>query len=124
MTRINLIEPKELTDSHLVAEYREIMRLPGNLHQSLNRKSKPFALNEIPEKYTLGKGHVKFFYNKMRFLDNRFKNLVVEMNKRGFRTRFSNTNIFKDCPEEFYGHYTPDKEAIEINLSRIKERLL
>lgn len=61
MTRINLVDPAELSTKHLVAEYREIMRLPGNLATSLNRKGKKFDLKEIPEQYTLGTGHVKFF---------------------------------------------------------------
>ena len=60
MTRINVVPVKELTNKHLVAEYREIMRLPKNLNTSLNRKGKPFNMNEIPEDYVLGSGHVKF----------------------------------------------------------------
>ena len=65
MTRINLVEPKELSTKHLVAEYREITRLPSNLKLALNRKSKAFSMTEIPSEYVLGKGHVKFFFDKM-----------------------------------------------------------
>jgi deoxyribonuclease (pyrimidine dimer) len=61
MTRVNVIPVQELTKQHLVAEYREIMRVPGALKKSLQRK-KPFCNSEIPENYVLGKGHVKFFY--------------------------------------------------------------
>ena len=35
MTRINLVDPTELSQKMLGAEYREITRLPGNLYQSL-----------------------------------------------------------------------------------------
>lgn len=122
MTRINVVEPSSLSDQHLVAEYREIMRLPGNLKTSLNRKTKKFTMEEIPKAYTLGKGHVKFFYDKMAYLDKRFKQLVAEMKKRGFATNFENTNIFKDCPQEFLNDYTPDAYAREINIKRLKER--
>ena len=30
MTRINIVEPSELTDQHLIAEYREITMVPGS----------------------------------------------------------------------------------------------
>lgn len=122
MTRINLVPPSDLSDAHLVAEYREIMRLPGNLNKSLNRKAKPFSMSEIPDSYTLGSGHVKFFYDKMEFLDTRFKSLVVEMGRRGFKASFADTDVFKSCPSRFYNDYTPTTEEISINVSRIRER--
>ena len=39
MTRINIIEPSELTDQHLIAEYREITMVPGSLKRTLVSKS-------------------------------------------------------------------------------------
>ena len=122
MTRINLINPKELSRLHLVAEYREISRLPGNLKTSLERKGKPFSLNEIPSQYTLGKGHVKYFYDKMLFLQNRFKALVNEMIERGYNPTFRDDTIFIPENKAFYNDYVPTKEAIELNIQRIKER--
>ena len=88
MTRINVVPTAELTTKHLVAEYREITRLPKNLKQSLNR-AKPFSLNEIPLHYVLGTGHVKFFYNKMLFLQKRYEELVNEMLSRGYNPPLS-----------------------------------
>ena len=49
MTRINLVKVEELSDQHLIAEYRE---LPRCLKQKVN-------LKDAPDRYTLGKGHVK-----------------------------------------------------------------
>ena len=122
MTRINLIPPKDLNTKHLVAEYREIARLPDNLKKSLNRKTKPFNLTEIPQKYTLGTGHVKFFYDKMLFLQKRFESLVNEMLRRGYNPNFRDSSIFIPNNTIFYNDYQPTTEAIEINLARIKER--
>lgn len=123
MTRINVIPVEELTDKHLVAEYKEILRLPKNLNKSLNRKSKPFSSAEIPASYTMGKGHVKFFYDKFRWLDRRFKQLCGEMKARGYVTNFEGFKGFSEVPSKYYGDYMPDQKAININLERIKERL-
>ncbi len=122
MTRINLVKPSTLSTKHLVAEYREIMRLPGNLNKSLNRKTKVFSFSEIPPKYVLGKGHVKFFFDKMLFLEKRHQALVVEMIKRSYEPQFTDSaDIFK-CDPLFYNDYTPTQKAIELNKQRIKER--
>lgn len=122
MTRINIVPVETLSRQHLVAEYREITRLPGNLRTSLSRKSKPFSSSEIPNEYVLGTGHVKFFYDKMLFLENRFKQLVNEMVKRGYNPSYMDETIFRDCPQHYYNDYTPTEEAIELNVYRIKER--
>ena len=105
-----------------MAELHEITRLPGNLRKSLNRISKPFSMSEIPEKYTLGTGHVKFFYCRMKYLQKRFENLVEEMIRRGYNPTYRDSSIFQ-AEERFYNDWTPDEEAIEKNRSRIKERL-
>lgn len=122
MTRINVVDPSELSTKHLVAEYREIMRLPGNLSLSLNRKGKKFDLKEIPETYTLGTGHVKFFYNKMAFLEKRFKSLVQEMLRRGYNPTFRELEAFSVCDGQFYNDYVPTEEAVNLNKQRIQER--
>lgn len=121
MTRINCIPVQELTTKHLVAEYREITRLPNNLAKSLSR-AKPFSMSEIPTQYTLGTGHVKYFYNKFRYLQKRFENLVEEMVRRGYNPKYRDSSIFK-VEEKFYQDWTPDEEAMRKNRERIKERL-
>lgn len=122
MTRINVVPPAELSTKHLVAEYREITRLPKNLTTSLNRKSKAFSFSEIPEQYTLGTGHVRFFYNKMLFLQRRFESLVQEMLKRGYNPTYRDSGIFITKDTTWYNDYVPTTEAIEINRQRIKDR--
>lgn len=120
MTRINLVDPKELSAKHLVAEYREIMRLPNNLKKSLSRRN--FSMQEIPNEYVLGTGHVKFFYDKMEFLKKRFESLVEEMLYRGYSPNFRDSNIFIPQDKKFFNDYIPDEKAIKINKQRIKER--
>lgn len=122
MTRINLVPVSELSRQHLISEYREITRLPGNLEKALNRKSKPFSMMEVPPNYVLGPGHVKFFFTKMKFLEERFEQLVNEMIKRGYNPNFRDSSIFRNCLPEFYHNYRPTEEALELNRARIKER--
>jgi deoxyribonuclease (pyrimidine dimer) len=122
MTRINVVPVQDLSVKHLVAEYREITRLPNNLRKSLDRKTKPFSMSEIPTQYTLGQGHVKFFYDKMTFLKNRYEQLVEEMLRRGYNPSFRDSSIFTQFPIQFNNDYQPTQEAILINQQRIKER--
>ena len=122
MTRINVVPPSELSTKHLIAEYREIARLPGNLMKSLTRKSKPFSKDEIPPEYVLGTGHVKFFYDKMQWLGERFRDLWVEMVRRGYDPQFRDNTPFVSVPSEYFGYYHPTQKAIELNRQRIKER--
>ncbi|MBU3923323.1 MAG: pyrimidine dimer DNA glycosylase/endonuclease V, partial [Nanoarchaeota archaeon] len=61
MVRINLINPSKLTDQHLIAEYNEILMLIGHIKKFPNIYSQP-------KTYTLGKGHINFFKNKIKYL--------------------------------------------------------
>lgn len=121
MTRINLIPPRSLSTKHLVAEYREITRLPNNLKKSLNRKSTPFSFDEIPKQYVLGKGHVKFFYNKMYFLKKRFEKIVHEMLRRGYNPSFRDSSIF-NSEKIYFKNYKPSAKSIRLNKERIQAR--
>ena len=57
MTRINTIPPQELCDKHLMAEIREITRIPNTI------KTGKAIIANIPDTFRLGSGHVKFFYD-------------------------------------------------------------
>jgi len=123
MTRINVIPVKELCNKHLFAEWREMPRLIKNLQTSLNRKNKPFDLLEIPPKYVLGKGHVKFFYNKFLYLHNRYIEITQELLHRGYGIGTYDASIFASVGKKWYNDYNPTQEAIELNRKRIKDRL-
>ena len=84
MTRINIIPVEELYDQHLIAEYREITMVPASLFRSLKSKN-GINLKKISPKYTLNTGHVYFFYDKGKYLDKRYSEIIKEMHKRGFK---------------------------------------
>lgn len=111
MTRINCIPPQELTSKHLLAEYRELPRVFG-----LARLTP-----DIPASYTMGRGHVLFFYNKLTYLANRHASLVAEMKHRGFTVNFPSPPQSNHA--ELYNDWVPTPEAMAINRHRIAERL-
>ena len=117
MTRINVgVKPSELTNKHLIAEHREIKRIPNCI------KSGRFSLKGQPSAFTLGTGHVKFFYDKINYLKLRYLSLYEECINRGFNvTDFS--DAFNRIPKEFMGNYTATERDREIILERIAERL-
>lgn len=110
MTRINVVPPAELCNKHLLAEMHELPRV--------FKLARPCA--EAPKEYVLGTGHVKFFYNKLAWLSERFIALVEECQLRGF-------NITHTSPPSgaaaLYGDYTPTQEALTLNRARIAERI-
>ena len=123
MTRINIVNPSELTDQHLIAEYREITMVPAALNRTLNSKS-GYQEKKVSDRYTLNTGHVYFFYNKGKYLHNRYKQLIAEMKRRGFSpdsTRVFPTEVFKD--NGLYNDWLPNVEDYKIIRQRIEERI-
>tara|TARA_B100000945_G_scaffold296478_1_gene274797 strand:- start:50 stop:463 length:414 start_codon:yes stop_codon:yes gene_type:complete len=123
MTRINIVNPSELMDQHLIAEYREIFMVPSSLYRTLNSKI-GFQENKIPRKYTLNRGHVYFFYNKGKYLHLRYKKLIKEMNHRGFNPsnkRLFPYKIFID--NGLYNDWNPTLEDLEIIRERIQKKI-
>lgn len=117
MTRINCgIDPSELVDKHLLAEHREIKRIPNCVSKG------KCDLNNIPNRFTLGVGHVKFFYNKLNFLLKRYISLHDECIKRGFNVQ-DYRSAWNSVPKELMNDYNPTDYDIEIVKNRIFERL-
>lgn len=117
MTRINVaIPPKELTTRHLIAEHREIKRIPNTI---VSGRAK---IKNIPEQFTLGQGHVKFFYNKLGYLRKRYEELYAECKNRGFKVTYYG-QIWDNVPKELMNDYIPTKRDEEIIRQRIKEKL-
>lgn len=123
MTRINCIPPSELVDKHLVAEYRELPRIFGLVKKAQERGLTPLNINATPD-YVLGTGHVKFFYDKLQYLQKRQQMLINEMRKRVFKPKFVNVEeLMQGINQMWYGDWEPDEKAMAINRARIKERL-
>ena len=121
MTRINIVHPSELTDQHLIAEYREIFMVGSSLQRSL--KSKNWNPKDIPIKFTLNTGHVKFFYDKGKYLSKRYDELRIEMKARGMTPDI--TRVFKreQWPDELWNDWTPSLEDYKLIRHRIEERI-
>jgi deoxyribonuclease (pyrimidine dimer) len=139
MTRINVgINPRYLTDTHLLAEHREIKRVNA-LVKALYMRSITHYLEsphgpipvfnfkiEIPSEFTLGKGHVTFFYDKWDYLTERYGVLYQECIKRGFNvTNYS--RLFMECKR----YYIPPKKPWlprpvdrHLIISRVAERIM
>lgn len=117
MTRINVgVDPSELNTKMLIAEHREIKRIPNVI------KSGRFNMIGQPKEFTLGTGHVKFFYNKIGFLKERYIRIHEECIKRCFDvTNFINS--FENIPSNLMGSYNPTQKDRELILNRISERL-
>ena len=79
MTRINVISVKELSDQWLLAEYRELPRVI--LQQYI-------YIGDAPEKYCLGKGHVKWAVLHANYCLWRYYNICEEMKFRGFKVNY------------------------------------
>ena len=122
MTRINsYIKPKKLTDAHLIAEIKEINQLCGCYKKSLNSKN---GICNIPDKFTLNTGHVKFYYTRMEYLFNRFYELKEEALLRNFNITVEFQ--IKDIQEEHFNDWTPNEEQERIKSilhERITDRL-
>lgn len=120
MTRINSdLDPRLLKRMHLVAELREITMVPASLRRSLRTKTKEAVLKSVPANFTLNKGHVTFFYNKLNFLRDRFEGLINEMWRRGYTPDATRIQAFNGFDEEFYGDWT----ATEADNAIVQERI-
>ena len=120
MTRINSnVDPKTLKRMHLVAELREITMVPASLRRSLRTKSKEAVLKSVPANFTLNKGHVTFFYDKLGFLIQRFDRLADEMARRGYVPDRTRINAFNGFDKDWYGHWT----ATEVDNAIVQERI-
>jgi len=117
MTRINVgIPPTELVNQHLLAEHREIKRIPNCVAKG------KYNMDGIPERFKLGTGHVKFFYNKLLYLKNRYIKLYVECVKRGFNVQYY-IGAWNNIPKELMNDYKVKAIDIRIIRERINHKL-
>ena len=125
MTRINIVSPYQLTNSHLMAEYRELPRIFTAV-KKLQEKNKSPCEIDINDKYILGAGHCKFFYNKLEWLCNRYSCIFDELMKRGFNLDtelyHSIMNDAKKIDTIWFNNYNPSPEDIYLNMARICKR--
>ena len=124
MTRINSsIRVKLLTDEHLLAEHREIKRIPFLFKQ---RKEAGIEITKnAPKKFTLGTGHVLFYLGKAAYTCGRYLRLREECLNRGFNVEdySSNWKIYNDT-DYIFNDYIPTKKTYNLLVGRISDRIL
>lgn len=117
MTRVNAgIRPSELCNKHLLAEHREIKRIPNII------KSGKADLSNIPQEFTLGRGHVKFFYDKLLYLKKRYMEIYRESKRRGFEVTWYGDS-FDSLPADLCNDWD-DSSARSVLAERINEKLM
>jgi deoxyribonuclease (pyrimidine dimer) len=121
MMRINVINPKYLTDNHLIAEYRET-KMSTYYYKRSSQSKNGINPNKISPIYTLNKGHAYMWFDKYGYISKRFDAVVQEMKNRGFQTNFDKLN-FDGIPSEAFGDYNPTQNDIRINLDRVLLRI-
>lgn len=110
MTRINCVPVEELCRQHLVAA---------------NAAASGICRQGLPKQYLLGSGHVKFFYNKCKWLAERHTQLVIEMQRRVYQCNIINPHEkwLAAIPDWMLGTWQPTTADMELNRKRIKERM-
>lgn len=120
MTRINsAIRPICLPDEMLLAEHREIKRLPKVLEHSIRSGS----IEKIPERFTLGRGHLIFFLDKMWFIRRRYIWIYNECLRRKFNVKNYLEN-FQKVSSVYENDYTPTEEEYHLLVERISQRII
>jgi len=125
MTRINIVEPEQLTKQHLLAEYRELPRVFTHVLKAIE-SGKTLDDFNIPDKYTIGKGHVTYFYDKCKYLSKRWHSIVAELliSDYDLSQDFFNKTVhnYDNIPEQYKGDYKPTPEEIYLNMYRLANR--
>lgn len=120
MTRINVgVHPVELPSKLLLAEHYEMIRIPNAIVAMRVNLSAP-----IPAKFTLGRGHVRFFYNKIKFLHYRYTAIQAECQWRGYLTTCEDRTfrLIQEVYPELYNDYNPGPWDREIIIDRIESK--
>ena len=123
MTRINLVPPEELSDQHLVAEYREIFMVGSSLQRSLRSPNWEKTKKSIPKQFTLNKGHVRFFYDKGKYLSERYDELIKEMKRRKMSPDPSRTFKKEQWPDDLFNTWRPNDYDLKVVRTRIEMKI-
>lgn len=121
--RSNLIFPHFLTDQHLMAERRELRMIPPLLKKRI--ETGKHGTLDIPKRFTLGKGHMLFWLDKMLYLSKRHAALTEEMGRRGFKPDHSLTfDMEYAIMTSMDNDWTPLPEDYDIIVTRLRERVM
>lgn len=120
MTRINVgVEPHELHSKLLMAEFYEMIRIPNAIITMRVDLSVP-----IPFDFTLGKGHVRFFYNKIKYLHERYNEIYSEAQSRGFNVIHNDRSfvLVQKVYPELYKYWFAGPLSRQLIIDRIESK--
>jgi deoxyribonuclease (pyrimidine dimer) len=120
--RLNLVPPSELMDQHLIAEWNEIFMFVSALQRTLRSKN-GLIMSKIPKNFTLNRGHGYFFYDKGKFVADRFELVREEMLLRGFNADPNRVFPRHLWPDRLFNDWEPSDCDIAISRDRIKEKV-
>lgn len=131
MTRVNCVDPTELTNPHLIVEVKEITRIYRLAWAAYKRGDS--TLN-MPTTYRLGKGHVRFFYSRLGYISERHKALCDEMARRKYIVSLKKRHpwarvidgeivTLDSFPKTWKRNWIPTPEAILLNRDRLRESM-
>ena len=119
MTRINTVDVRLLSPKHLAGEKKEITRVFTHVRKAQEKGVTPKQFNG-PNNYILGTGHVKFFYDKLEWVWNRYLALAGEMTRRGYSpTIIPKEKLAKGIDKGWFGQYSVTEQDKLINMFRL-----
>lgn len=117
MTRVNCnIDVRCLTDKHLLAEHREIKRIPTHFNTH--------GIKRVIPEFTLGAGHVLFFLDKPLYTLIRYNQIRKECIKRGFDVQDYSDNWSCYPSQMLKRVYTPGIKERLLLTNRISSRII
>lgn len=124
MTRVNVVPVETLGDKFLLAELRELKRIPNKL------KDGKYVLKKIPDSYVdYRKGRMvlveKFFVKRLKWVYDRYKLLYNEAKFREFNVNWllPDMELLKQKYPEFWQDWVPSESDIKANMSRLADRI-
>lgn len=110
-----------MCDQMLKAEHREVVRVPNHIHKCISAK-KSINFSGQPDEFKLGSGHVKFFYDKIKYLHKRWEDVHEECLARGFDMS-DYSKAFRNIPDWLYNDWEETAEARKLVVERVTERI-
>lgn len=115
MTRVNLQSPETLCDQHLMAEHREMKRIPNSILAGR------LTVGAVTGSFVLSTGHVRFFTDKLKWLYERYCAVHAECLRRGFNVTWMWPD--RPLPLELWNDWTPTTIEIRLSMARVQERM-
>ena len=81
------------------------------------------SIDKIPGKFTLGKGHVLFFMDKMSFILGRYSEIYYELIHRGFNVQDYSDN-WKGIDSKYFNKHNCTLEEKKLIIDRISDRII